>query len=164
MSQDPRQAADYGSRQVLAARMVLVDLGQVLAAFRDRIVVVGGWVPELSFPDADPEHVGSVDVDLALNTEKLSDGQYAEVIQSLLKTGRYRQGEKQFQLVADVSLEDGEVPVQVEIDFLVPKGKLKKNRPRVSVIWKPVKPSQQKAWAKRPFREHESWNVWSQLG
>jgi hypothetical protein len=36
MSHDPRQAADYSSRQVLAARMVLVDLGQVLAAFRAR--------------------------------------------------------------------------------------------------------------------------------
>jgi hypothetical protein len=53
MNRDPRQASDYKPRQIVAAHTVLVDLGQVLAAFRDRIVVVGGWVPELSFPDAD---------------------------------------------------------------------------------------------------------------
>ena len=33
MSPEPRQREDYGDRQVTAARRVLVDLGQVLAAF-----------------------------------------------------------------------------------------------------------------------------------
>jgi len=42
---EPRQRDDYSPRQVEAARRVLVDLGQVLAAFVDSlVVVVGGWV------------------------------------------------------------------------------------------------------------------------
>jgi hypothetical protein len=52
---------------------VLVDVGQVLASFRDAMVVVGGWVPDLLFPGAEPEHVGSLDVDLALDAAKLGD-------------------------------------------------------------------------------------------
>ena len=52
----------------------------ILAAFRDAMVVVGGWVPDLLFPAADPRHVGSIDVDLALDAVKLGDGRYAELL------------------------------------------------------------------------------------
>ena len=66
MNREPRHRNDYSTRQVQAAHRVLVDVGQVLSSFRDAIVVVGGWVPDLLLPDAEPEHVGSIDVDLAL--------------------------------------------------------------------------------------------------
>jgi len=47
----------------------------------------------------------------------------------LLDTRRYRPGEKQFLLVMDVDLKDGDKPVQVELEFLAPKEvKQKKNR------------------------------------
>ena len=42
MNPEPRQREDYSERQVAAARRVLVDVGQVLAAFVDCLVVVGG--------------------------------------------------------------------------------------------------------------------------
>jgi len=42
MSPEPRRQGDYADRQVEAARRVLIDVGQVLASFRDSIVVVGG--------------------------------------------------------------------------------------------------------------------------
>ncbi len=74
MSPEPLHEGDYTDRQVEAARRVLVDVGQVLASFRDAMGVVGGWVPDLLFPAADPRHVGSIDVDLALDAVKLGDG------------------------------------------------------------------------------------------
>jgi len=40
---EPRQRDDYSPRQIEAAHRVLVDLGQVLAAFEDCLVVVGGY-------------------------------------------------------------------------------------------------------------------------
>ena len=130
MSPEARSAGDYHSRQVEAAHRVLVDLGQVLASFHDVIVVVGGWVPDLLLPKADPEHVGSIDVDVALDAARLEDGLYAELIRLLLATGRYRKGEKAFQLAADVDLGDGESRVVVDIDFLASSElKLQKNRP-----------------------------------
>jgi len=132
MNPEPRNEADYSERQTVAARRVLVDVGQVLASFVDCLVVVGGWTPDLLLPDADEPHIGSIDVDLALDAAKLKDGRYAELIKLLLDTKRYRAGEKNFQLVVAVDLKDGEKPVQVEVEFLAPKEvKLKKNKPKL---------------------------------
>jgi hypothetical protein len=132
MNSEPRHEGDYTDRQVEAAHRVLVDVGQVLAPFREAIVVVGGWVPDLLFPGADPEHVGSIDVDLALDVGKLGDGRYAELLKLLLDTNRYEKGDKDFQLVTTVDLGDGEVPVKVDVEFLAPADvKLKKNHPKL---------------------------------
>jgi hypothetical protein len=129
---EPRQRDDYSPRQVGAARRVLVDLGQVLAAFEDCLVVVGGWVPDLLLEQADEPHVGSIDVDLALDADKLADGRYADLLKLLLDSGRYKPGAKPFQLVVEVDLKDGAKPVEVEVEFLAPREvKLKKNRPKL---------------------------------
>ena len=103
MTPEPRNESDYSQRQTIAARPALVDVGQVLASFVDCLVVVGGWTPDLLLPDADEPHVGSIDVDLALDAAKLNDGRYAELVKLLLDTKRYRVGEKDFQLVVDES-------------------------------------------------------------
>jgi len=132
MNDEPRQHTEYEPRQVKAARRVLVDVGQVLASFRDCLVVVGGWVPDLLISEAEEAHVGSIDVDLALDAEKLNDGRYAELLKSLLDTRRYRVGAKSFQLLTSVDLEDGNPPVQVEVEFLAPKEvKLEKHNPKL---------------------------------
>lgn len=132
MTPEPRQSADYGDRQTEAARRVLIDLGQILASYADCLVVVGGWVPDLLLPSAEEPHIGSIDIDLALDATKLGDGRYAELLQLLLDTRRYRPGTKPFQLVIDVDLSDGQPPVQVEVEFLAPKQvKLTKNQPKL---------------------------------
>jgi len=132
MNPEPRSESDYSERQVEAARRVLIDVGQVLAAFHDAIVVVGGWVPDLLFPHAEPKHIGSIDVDLALDAAKLTEGRYAELLKLLLDTRRYRHGDKTFQLLTDVPLGDGEQPVRVEVEFLAPSDvKLQKNDPKL---------------------------------
>lgn len=132
MTPEPRQRDDYSQRQVEAARRVLVDLGQVLASFADCMVVVGGWVPDLLLPEADEPHIGSIDVDLALDTARLGDGRYAELLKLLFDTQRYRPGHKAFQLIAAVDLKDGNEPVQVEVEFLAPKEvRLASNHPKL---------------------------------
>lgn len=132
MSPDPRFEDEYTPRQVEAARRVLVDVGQVLASFGDAIVVVGGWVPDLLLPAAASAHIGSIDVDLALDAEKLADGRYAELLKLLLDTGRYAKGDKDFQLVSSVDLADGDPPVRVEVEFLASDDVvLKKNHPKL---------------------------------
>lgn len=75
-------------------------------------------MPDLLLPGVEHSHVGSIDVDLALDAQKLSDGRYAELLKLLLDTRRYRLGRKPFQLLTDVDLGDGEGPLQVEVDFL----------------------------------------------
>ena len=50
----------------------------------------------------------------------------------LTGTKRYRKGTKDFQLIVDVDLEDGEKAVEVEVEFLAAKDvKLKKRRPKL---------------------------------
>jgi hypothetical protein len=113
---------------------VLVDVGQVLASFGDAFVVVGGWVPDLLLPAATPPHIGSIDVDLALDAAKLTDRRYAELIKLLLDTGRYKKGAKDFQMVTTVDLADAERPVTVEVEFLASVDvELKKNTPKLVV-------------------------------
>ena len=132
MSPDPRYEGDYSTRQVEAARRVLVDVGQVLASLGDAIVVVGGWVPDLLIPSATSAHIGSIDVDLALDAAKLADGRYAELLKLLLDTGRYHKGDKDFQLVTTVDLGDAEQPVMVEVEFLAAdEVELTKNHPKL---------------------------------
>ena len=132
MKGDPRQRDEYEERQVEAARRVLIDIGQVLASFADCLVVVGGWVPDLLLPAGDEPHVGSIDVDLALDAAKLGDGRYAELLTLLFDTKRYRRGAKPFQLVVEVDLKDGGGHVPVEVEFLAPKAvRLGSNHPKL---------------------------------
>ncbi len=108
MTPEPRTRYDYGEREVAAARRVLVDLGQVLGSFlTESVVVVGGWVPDLLLIGAGERHVGSIDVDLALDVERLREGRYAEIVKAMLATGRYRKTDKEFKLQAEVDLGDG---------------------------------------------------------
>lgn len=106
--------------------------GRFSASFGNAIVVVGGWVPDLLLPASTPAHIGSIDVDLALDAAKLTDGRYAELIKLLLYTGRYEKGDKDFQLVTTVDLGDSERPVTVEVEFLASDDvELKRNHPKL---------------------------------
>ena len=120
MTNEPRHQSEYTSRQTEAARRVLVDLGQVLASFKDCLVVVGGWVPDLLIPQSQEPHIGSIDVDLALDAQKLMEGQYAKLVESLLNTKRYFQSEEAFRLHTEVDLGDYDKSVRVDVDFLKP--------------------------------------------
>lgn len=139
MNLEPRQRGDYSARQIEAARRVLVDLGQVLRQFEDCLVVVGGWIPDLLIPHPEEPHVGSIDVDLALDAGKLGEGQYAKLLETLLNTRRYWQSDEPFRLFAKVDLEDGEVPVRVDIDFLKsPETRIKKSKPKLTKGFRPL--------------------------
>src|SRR3990172_9522707 len=97
---EPAVAADYDDRGARAAHAVLVELGQVLGAHRDAIVMIGGRVPSLLLHDAEPAHIGSLDIDLDLDPEKLADHGYAALIEKLHAAGYERNVErlKPFQL------------------------------------------------------------------
>jgi hypothetical protein len=70
---------DYVAEAVEAARSVLLELTRLLGAYRDHIVLIGGWVPELLLPAAEPKHVGSLDIDLAIDHRTLADVGYRTI-------------------------------------------------------------------------------------
>jgi len=119
---DPRRASDYDDRTTVAVRSVLVEIGQVLGNYRGKFAVIGGAVPWLLLNQSDMPHIGTLDVDLTLDAEALGDGEYAQLVESLLKQG-YRQGERlrRFQLVRAVPDRDGGADIDVIVDFLRPQ-------------------------------------------
>src|SRR5208283_3851693 len=86
---------DYTAEGVGAARSVLIELVHLLGEYKDDMVLIGGWIPEVLLPHKSGPHVGSMDVDLALNHKKIRDEAY-KMIQDLLKSRGYQQGEQPF--------------------------------------------------------------------
>ncbi len=107
---------DYSGDLVEAAHSVLLELVRLLGEYRDDLVVVGGWVPQLILPTEPLKHVGSIDVDLAFNHRNLQDAGYA-TIQKLLLARGYEQDHRQpFIFHRTVSV--GGNPIKVQVDFL----------------------------------------------
>ena len=132
---DPRRASEYDDRATGAVKSVLVEIGQVLGSYRDRFAVIGGAVPWLLLNQSDMPHIGTLDVDLALDAEALGDGEYAQLVESLLRQG-YRQVEhlRRFQLVRTVPARDRGADIDVIVDFLRPHdAPIAKNTPPLVV-------------------------------
>jgi Nucleotidyl transferase AbiEii toxin, Type IV TA system len=107
---------DYSADLVEAARSVLLELVRLLGAYRDDIVVVGGWVPQLILPQTPQQHIGSIDVDLALNHRTLQEAGYS-TIQALLLGRGYEQDPRQPFIFHRTVMVHGKT-ISVEVDFL----------------------------------------------
>jgi hypothetical protein len=115
-----------------AVKMVLVEIAQILGSFRGKFAVVGGSVPWLLLEDSEMEHVGTLDVDLNLDTQALQKGEYADLVRALMGH-QYHQTEvtKNFQLRRMVPARDGGDDIDVHIDFLMPaEADINKNKPK----------------------------------
>lgn len=108
---------DYEADAVAAARSVLLELTRLLGEYRDNIVLIGGWVPELLFPSAEPKHVGSLDVDLALDHRKLADAGYATIRELLVGRG-YEQDPQRQPFIFQRRVPVGARDIVVEVDLL----------------------------------------------
>jgi hypothetical protein len=130
---EPQSAADYDDRMTAAVKSVLIEIGQILGSFKGKFAVIGGTVPWLLLDNEDMPHVGSIDVDLSLNAEALADGEYATLVEALMGHG-YKQRDllRRFQLVRQVPAKDGGPPLDVIVDFLMPRdAEIVKNTPPI---------------------------------
>ncbi|MFC1521854.1 nucleotidyl transferase AbiEii/AbiGii toxin family protein [Elusimicrobiota bacterium] len=96
----PRVAADYTSEITSASFSVLLEVMTILKSYQDALVLIGGWVPYLLLRDHGPQlegedlmggsfqHIGSIDIDLAVNHELVDDERYATIV-GLLKDRKY---------------------------------------------------------------------------
>ena len=105
---------DYTTEGVEAARSVLIELVHLLGEYKDDIVLIGGWIPEVLLPHYSGPHVGSMDVDIALNHLKISEEGY-KMIQYLLQSRGYQQGDQPFIFFRNVKVGNREVKVQVDL-------------------------------------------------
>lgn len=105
---------DYTRETTQAARSVLIELVHLLGEYKDDIILIGGWVPEILFPDKKMSHVGSMDVDIALNHRTLGEEGYKSIQKVLLSRG-YHQGSQPFIYLKGVHIGDKEIEVQVDL-------------------------------------------------
>ena len=107
---------DYTAEAVEAAKSVLIELTHLLGEYRDNIVLIGGWVPELLIPQKPRPHVGSIDIDLALNHVKIREEGYRLIEELLTSRGYYQEPDKQpFIFFRDVPFGGSFIKVQVDL-------------------------------------------------
>lgn len=105
---------DYNELMVKAAKSVLIELSHLLGEYHDGIVLIGGWVPLLLLgPGA---HVGSTDVDLALDHKSITSEAYAKIGKLLL--GRGYSPDEQHPYVFRRAIKMEGQAFSVEVDFL----------------------------------------------
>lgn len=109
-----RNYLDYSEGQKEAAHRILIELVNLFHEYEDDMRVVGGWVPDLMFPDEG--HIGSVDVDILINHLTLSDAGYQSMARILKKNGYMEHPEKYFSFVKTVQVEG--VAYDVDVDIL----------------------------------------------
>ena len=131
---EPQSAADYHDRTTAAVKSVLIEIGQILGSFQGKFAVIGGAVPWLLLDNEDMPHVGSLDVDLHLDAEALGDREYGTLIDGLREHGYQQRAElRRFQLVRQVPATDGGAPIDIIVDFLMPRhAEIKNNPPLVN--------------------------------
>jgi hypothetical protein len=101
---EPQSAADYDERTTAAVKYVLVEMGQIPGSFKGKFAVVGGAVPWLLLVNEDMAHVGTLDIDIALDAAALRvDHEYKALIESLMENGYAQRTElKKFRFVSRI--------------------------------------------------------------
>ena len=106
---------DYSEEAVEAARSVMIELVHMLGEYREHMVLIGGWVPQLLLPQHDEPHVGSLDVDIALNHRTMTEEGYRTIREALIERG-YVEGKQPFVFMRRVR--KGNSDIDIEVDFL----------------------------------------------
>jgi hypothetical protein len=109
--------SDYGIKEVNACKSVLLELVHLLMEFKDHMVIIGGWIPTFLFPQSEDPHVGSLDIDVALNLSKIPDATYQTILKTFLKRGYIQDKEQPFRFFRKVNVEGSE-PLNVEVDLM----------------------------------------------
>lgn len=122
-----RIAGDYHERVIQASLSVLVELYTILGRYSDALVLVGGWAPYFLLErhqrnENDFEHVGSIDIDLAVDPRIVDEPAYATIVELIGKRGYKPRKDKlgnviPFSFERELESEEGST-VKIQVDFL----------------------------------------------
>ena len=106
---------DYPKLAVKAAESVLLELVHILGEYLDSIVVIGGMVPKYLITETEEPHVGTTDVDLALDHRRFDEPGY-QTLHQLLTNHRYQADRDQpFIYRRPIVMDGRNVIVQVDL-------------------------------------------------
>ena len=112
--EDLKSKHDYTEGQKEAACRVLIELINLFDSYKDDLRIIGGWVPDLMFPN--DNHVGSIDVDVLVNHLSLQEAGYMTLEKILLKNKYLKHPDKYFSYYKKIDI-DG-VSYTVDVDIL----------------------------------------------
>ena len=107
---------NYEKKEVSICLSVIVEIMTILGSYRDSIILIGGWVPYFILDKKGKDHIGSIDIDLALNFKNISDQSYRSILELLKKRG-YIQGGQPFIFNRNIKTEDDST-YSIEVDLL----------------------------------------------
>lgn len=143
-----QHARDYEDDATATSLVGLAEIMTALGAYRDALVLIGGWAPYLILrnfgepPEFDPRefdpkefatgfaHIGSIDIDFVVDPDAVDANQYATIVELLLARGYEPPAESMFQLQKMISsLQTGQQHL-IRVDLLTPKPLRGQGRPR----------------------------------
>ena len=128
--------------EIEACVIVMRELFLYLKPYRNQIVLIGGWVPyflleKYKYPGEYDQHVGSLDIDVALDASSIPQTAYKSILEILRERGFYHKRDSQGRdipasFLKKIVFENGK-EIEVRIDFLAPEygGTSKKKRHQI---------------------------------
>ncbi len=112
---------------IATSKGALVELIRTLRPYKEAIVLVGGWVPYLLLeshkaPEDAFRHVGSIDIDLIVDPNRVSDDEYQTIVELIGETGWEQVPGKLFTFERKIRGKDA-VDRDITVDFLTPQQK-----------------------------------------
>ncbi len=106
-----------GLREIVieVTRQVLLEVLKILEGFHESLILIGGWVPIMIMPEAEDNHVGTLDVDLLINDRLLEDTG-SETIEDILLVNGYLHGTEPGRFFKELNIDGRQIVVPV--DFL----------------------------------------------
>lgn len=133
----PRTSEDYDDDLTAASRVVLAEVATILGAYREALVLIGGWTPYLilqRFGEGGAEpgfaHVGSIDIDFVVDPDVVGAAQYATIVELLLGRGYEPVRDSRYQFERAVAAPRSGRDCRIRLDFLTPRPLVERGRAR----------------------------------
>jgi len=135
----PRTARDYEDDATAASRIGLAEIMTALGAYRDALVLIGGWAPYLILEQFGERgafqgdtfqgdafqtvfaHVGSIDIDFVVDPAIVDADRYATIVELLLSRGYEPVKDSLFQFQKIIASPVNGRPHLIRVDFLTPR-------------------------------------------
>jgi len=119
---------EYIKEKTNACFSIIVELMTYLKKYRENIVLVGGWVPLFLYGESESDertHIGSLDVDLALNSFLIPDEDYQTISDILEERGYKNRKDRKGNIIhasyERTFIDENSTEQIVQVDFLAPE-------------------------------------------
>ena len=120
-----RCASDYNVDITKISFSYLLELVATIREYHDSLVLIGGWVPcfiLLNFkrPTVEFNHIGSIDIDLAIDPKLFSEGldKYRTIIEHIDRLGYTQRKDRLNNIIHSSFVKQTKENVNIQVDFL----------------------------------------------